>query len=101
MSISEAQELMQLGDQFHIHAIEPSRGWATFKAATFSSAPVPGAGRKWVRTSFRDDREQHDAAVTLAHSFDLSYCQWLRMLEALELEKFGMIAARKKLGYVD
>ena len=90
MSLDEARQVLQLGDKFKLHAIEEDHGWVTWKLdpsiSIGSSALVPGMS-KWVRTSFRDDRAQHEAAMVLAKSLGLTYCQWLRMLEAHELEK--------------
>ena len=99
MSLDEARQVLQIGDKFKLHAIEEDHGWVTFKhdpfVSTGGSSLVPGMS-KWVRTSFRDDRMQHQAAVVLAKSLGLTYCQWLRMLEAHELEKFGYIDARRR-----
>ena len=99
MSLDEARQVLQIGDKFKLHAIEEDHGWVTWKldplVSTGSSALVPGMS-KWVRTSFRDDRTQHQAAMVLAKSLGLTYCQWLRMLEGHELEKMGYVDARRK-----
>lgn len=104
MSLEEARKVLGIGEKFRLHAIEEDQGWITWKhdtsISTGSSALVPGMS-KWVRTSFRDDREQHDRAVALAKSLGLSYCQWLRMLEAHELEKMTYVdASRRRPNYV-
>jgi hypothetical protein len=103
MGIEEASQALSLGDTFTLHAIEDEVGWLTFKTGT--PIPVPGSvlapGKaKWVRTSFRDSRDQHERAVVLAKSLGLTYCQWLRMLEAHELEKMGYVKARQASRYV-
>ena len=71
MSLDEARQVLQLGDKFKLHAIEEDHGWVTWKLdpsiSIGSSALVPGMS-KWVRTSFRDDRTQHQAAMVLAKS---------------------------------
>jgi hypothetical protein len=99
MSLDEARQVLGIGEKFKLHAIEEDHGWVTWKhdpsVSIGSSAPVPGMPR-WVRTSFRDDREQHSRALVLAKSLGLTYCQWLRMLEAHELEKFGYVDARRR-----
>ena len=105
MPRGEADQLLQLGEIFVLHAIEEDHGWATFKVqsdnmVTSSAPPLGGARPKWIRTSFRDEAVQHARAVELAHSLNLTYCQWLRMLEAQELEKFGYINARRRPRYV-
>ena len=100
MSLDEARQVLGIGEKFKLHAIEEDVGWVTFKHDPFISTggtvSVPGVNR-WVRTSFRDDRGQHERALVLAKSLGLSYCQWLRMLEAHELEKFGYVDARRKM----
>lgn len=104
MSLEEARKVLSLGDKFKLHAIEEDYGWITWKldplVSTGGSALVPGKVERWVRTSFRDDREQHQRALVLAKSLGLSYCQWLRMLEAHELEKMGYVLARNRPQYV-
>ena|ERR1700747_3652216 len=104
MSLDEARQVLGIGEKFKLHAIEEEVGWVTFKhdpfASTGSSTFAPGMP-KWVRTSFRDDREQHARALVLAKSLGLTYCQWLRMLQAHELEKFGYVdAGRRRPDYV-
>jgi len=98
MSLDEARQVLGIGDKFKLHAIEEDHGWITWKHDPFvsigSSALAPGVS-KWVRTSFRDDRMQHQKALVLAKSLGLSYCQWLRMLEAHELEKMEYVDARR------
>ena len=98
MSLDEARQVLGIGEKFKLHAIEEDVGWVTFKhdpsVSTGSSVLAPG--RIWVRTSFRDDKLQHDRALVLVKSLGLTYCQWLRMLEAHELEKFGYIDARRR-----
>ena len=105
MSLNEAREVLRIGDKFKLHAIEEDHGWVTWKldpsVSIGGSALVPGKVLdRWVRTSFRDDREQHQRAVVLAKSLGLTYCQWLRMLEAHELEKMGYVWARQRPRYV-
>ena len=99
MTLDEARQVLGIGDKFKLHAVEEEVGWVTFKhdpfISTGSSSLVPGVGQ-WVRTSFRDDREQHGRALVLAKSLGLTYCQWLRMLEAHELEKFQYVDARRR-----
>jgi len=95
MSMEEFEEIVPLGNDFYLHAVESDLGFVTFRTTRLGSAPAPGAQKRvWVRTSFRDDKAQHDAALQLAHALGLSYCEWLRLLEAQEIEKYGIIAAQ-------
>ena len=105
MGIEEATQALELGESFSLHAIEDEIGWLTWKLDPYvssgSSVLAPGKVRgRWVRTSFRDDADQHVRAVVLAKSLGLTYCQWLRMLEAHELEKMGYVKARQASRYV-
>ena len=105
MSLDEARQVLGIGDKFKLHAIEEDHGWVTWKhdplISTGGSALFPGKILdRWIRTSFRDDREQHQRALVLAKSLGLTYCQWLRMLEAHELEKMGYVLARQRPSYV-
>lgn len=103
MTLDEARQVLGIGEKFKLHAIEEDHGWVTWKhdplASSGSSALAPGKP-DWVRTSFRDDRSQHEKCLVLAKSLGLTYCQWLRMLEAHELEKFAYVDARRRPSYV-
>lgn len=83
-----------------LHAIEKSHNWVVFKANSkgniISSASRPGKS-EWIRTSFRDNRENHDRFIALCRQVGLTYCQYLRILEIQELEKFGYIQARQPI----
>ena len=103
MTLDEARQILSIGEKFKIHAIEEEHGWVTLKhdpsISTGGSALVPGKP-DWVRTSFRDDRSQHERCLVLAKSLGLTYCQWLRLLERQELEKFEYVRARQGPRYV-